>query len=163
MTGEAAERSPHRSMTTAHRQIRIDGIDVDEAIAPLLSELWGRGLRTQFSCQGSWSGPKYTPGMGTKEGPLGTEPWLFEDEEVDSASYILFDRIEDAAYFLWVTTQLLVGATGPEDRILHDAQLKLEPGDAYNSRGIRGCVRFHAALLNTITRLWSMPLTFATQ
>ena len=116
-------------MNAVHPHVQVDGIAVDEALAPLLTELWKRGLRTDFSCQGDWSGPEYTLGKGSKEDLQGIRQWSPEEEDVDRASYILFSDLEDAAYFLWETIRLLRGVATPEDLVLHDAQLKLEQSD----------------------------------
>jgi hypothetical protein len=141
-------------VTAAHQQVQVEGVYVDEALAPLLQSLWRRGMRTQFSCQGDWSVPGYTLGNGSKETARGLEQWAPYEEDVDRASYILFDQISDAARFFWSTINLLTQATSPEDCVLSDAQLKLEAFDPDGGGGIRGCVRFHSALLDTIQTLW---------
>ncbi len=143
-------------MDTSHHQVPVEGIAVDAALAPLLTELWRRGLRTNFSCQGDWSGPDYTLGEGSKGDGLGPNQWSPEREDVDNASYILFAEFSDATYFLWETMRLLLSATGPDDRPLMDAQLRLEPSDPdpEHGGGLRGTVRFHAALLESISGLW---------
>src|SRR6478752_4823332 len=42
---------PARGMA-GHPQVEVEGIEVDELMAPLLLALWRLGLDTQFSCQG---------------------------------------------------------------------------------------------------------------
>lgn len=37
---------------TTHRQVNVNGIDVDEGLATLLEYVWEAGIQTQFSCQG---------------------------------------------------------------------------------------------------------------
>lgn len=43
---------------TLHKQVKVqhpltlEDIEVDEALAPLLEELWSQGFKTDFSCQG---------------------------------------------------------------------------------------------------------------
>jgi hypothetical protein len=36
-----------------HKQVRIDGINVDVGIADLLVYLWNAGVNTDYSCRGS--------------------------------------------------------------------------------------------------------------
>jgi hypothetical protein len=36
-----------------HRQVEVDGIEVDEGMADMLRAVWKSGINTQFSCQGN--------------------------------------------------------------------------------------------------------------
>jgi hypothetical protein len=148
-------------MLVTHAQIRVDGIEVDEAIAPLLQQIWRRGLTTQWSCQGTWAGPEYSLGNGTKGYPDDSyDPWWPGEEDVENSTYVAFDSLDDAFTFLHETAEMLVSAVGPSDLVLRDAELALEPFEP-DEQGVgllRGCVRFHPALLQTITNLWGSPL-----
>lgn len=42
---------------TTHKQVEVDGINVDEGLADLLMLLWQRDIATQFSCQGGGPDP----------------------------------------------------------------------------------------------------------
>ncbi|WP_152602497.1 hypothetical protein [Mycobacterium kyorinense] len=138
-----------------HHQVRASGIEVDEKIVPLLLEVWSRGLATQFSCQGIWAGPEYKIGNGTKDGPGGLQTW-WPGEDERKRAYILFRDLDDAVKFLYTTTRLLLDAAGPDDCVLYDAELKLESADPEDGSRTRGCIRFHPAILGTITRLWKL-------
>lgn len=44
---------------TVHPQVKVEGISVDQDIAPLLRQLWRRGFITDQSCQGGGERPAY--------------------------------------------------------------------------------------------------------
>jgi hypothetical protein len=98
---------------------------------------------------------------GAKGYPDGSyDPWWPGEEDVENSTYVAFDSLDDAFTFLHETAEMLVSAVGPSDLVLRDAELALEPfePDEQGSGLLRGCVRFHPALLQTITNLWGSPL-----
>lgn len=122
---------------TRHSQVCINGIDVDEGIAPLLKVLWEKGYRTQYSCQGN---PDY--------------------------AYILFGSFCQANEFLCETAILMTNEIpmywehdlDRRNRLGHnvlcDSQMRLTLLDPADTETIRGAVEMSWRALPWITELW---------
>lgn len=139
-----------------HEQVTLpNGVEVDGAIADLLTAMWDLGLRTTHSCQG-------TPGSG--------------EERDRSATYISFPQAEDAYEFfsqalrtistpqsmaqVVVTVRLLtkIGMPGWETRKrgpVVSLELGVTPGA--EERNLRGCVRFDQELMAQIEAAYAAP------
>lgn len=65
---------------TTHRQINVNGIDVDEGLAVLLESLWEAGIETQYSCQGD-------PGSAMIVFPTVTDGLRFVQETLAVTGY----------------------------------------------------------------------------
>jgi hypothetical protein len=52
MTGIAEQHGRHATVPVVSSALGV-AADIDEAIAPLISALWERGIATQWSCQGT--------------------------------------------------------------------------------------------------------------
>ena len=87
----SADRKAKR-FTTRHPQVCLRGVQVDEAMAPLLEMLWNNGLGTDFSCQGdTWtSRARATPEAGLRD---------------ENSAMVVFRYIDDAYSFLTTTVR----------------------------------------------------------
>lgn len=128
-----------------HRQVDLDGVMIDEKIAPLIKALWDNGFDTYMSCQG---------------GPVQVSILYHPD------SWVIFSDYLDADSFMRQTISMLTRRVPryhwytPEERgrdglwVLNNTNLKLEPMDPYETSTIRGKVSFNSAVLQEITKLW---------
>lgn len=125
-----------------HRQVDVDGVLVDEGLAPLLRHLWRCGFRTQFSCQ-----------CRVMTGAVDT--------------YIIFWTLEDAFRFFERTVELLYRhdwrlfkalAPGeplrPQAKVAVRTMLITDPLEKMEWTRLRGCVEFNPELLPLVTELW---------
>lgn len=147
----------HCDMERLHKSVMLDGIEIDEKIAPLIKALWDNGFDTYMSCQG---GPVYTDES--------TDPVLTDYyRRFEPDTWIIFANYVDAETFvrqtLLQTTRRVLGyyRLTPEDRgerglwVLNQIDLALKPLDPYETNTIRGKVTFSTTALQDITKLWS--------
>lgn len=83
-----------------HYQVNVNGIMIDEEIAPLVRKLWARDMRTDSSCRGNYH---------------------------RSPAYLMFDLLEDAIDFMTSSIEAtgcfdfdlspFSGETGPRGRV----------------------------------------------
>ena len=124
-----------------HPQVELDGIWVDQLMAPLLKALWGRGYVTQFSCQG---------------GPAYHQPATVVSAPPNYQAQILFPDFFFASDFVQTTAEMLVKERGHITNHLGFHPLRLEPLGEFESSGeIRGNITFDHSDLALITELWS--------
>jgi len=122
---------PARAGLPDHPQIEVDGIEVDQLMAPLLQALWDLGLETQFSCQGE------------PEHYIAHEPLLNFNR-----AQIVFADFEQACKFVRKTMELLDSAAFSEGGI------DITTMDPVDGTSFRASVWFPPQLLTEITRLW---------
>jgi hypothetical protein len=122
---------PARAGLPDHPQIEVDGIEVDQLMAPLLQALWDLGLETQFSCQGD------------PEHYTAHEPLLNFNR-----AQIVFADFEQACKFVRKTMELLDSAAFSEGGI------DITTMDPVDGTSFRASVWFPPQLLAKITRLW---------
>jgi len=96
--------------TPVHDQVAVeagrDRVEVDTLLAPLLKALWGRGMKTDASCQGD-------PFLYT--GHVDGEGW----------AYIMFDDFADALEFVKTFGQheCVFGRWGNRGRVAFDPNI----------------------------------------
>lgn len=114
-----------------HPQTTLNGIEVDEKIAPLLNALWNLGFETHFSCEGD------------------SRDYIADEVGTDDAlAYIAFATLEQSVRFITTTVILL-------DRVpWEDGRLMCGPMAPQEDEVIRGSAHFPPSLLNDITRAW---------
>lgn len=115
-----------------HRQVEVNGIEVDEGIKGLLVALWASGIETQFSCQG--------------------EPGKFAPNEEYSRMYaaqIVFAHLDGAVEFMTRTADIL------GQRNFTEGGLTLATMAPVDDEGPRAEVRFSPALLPELAARWS--------
>ena len=127
---EALGRRPATSWLP-HPQTELQGIEVDERIAPLLAALWSLDFVTQFSCQGD---PEHyiAHEVGTHE----------------ALAYIAFAEFEQSSRFVTQTVELLGYVPWKKGRLVCGPMVPT--GDAV----IRGSAQFPPTLLDEITQAW---------
>lgn len=112
--------------TTTHRQIRVEGLLVDEEIAWLLRSLWRRGFATSESCQG--------------------------DEE--SSAYLRFRMLGQGLRFVDGTVDRLFHQGVASAAEVEELGLRLTPVATHNDR-IGATVQIRSAALAKVASLWT--------
>lgn len=127
---EALGRRPTTSWLP-HPQTELQGIEVDERMAPLLEALWRFDFVTQFSCQG--------------------DPEHYIADEVgthEALAYIAFAEYEQSSQFVTQTVDLLGYVPWQEGRLV------CGPMVPRRDTAIRGSAQFPPTLLEDITQAW---------
>ena len=124
-------RSEPAFMLPEHAQVELDGIEVDEGMAPLLGALWSLGLETQYSCQG------HIDYYLARKGPL---PY--------ARSQIVFEDIDQGYRFVTKTLELLGHSA------FRDGGIELDTMEPVDTQTFRVAVWFSPDLLTEISELW---------
>lgn len=115
-----------------HPQVLVDGVEVDERLAPLLHTMWTLGLDTQFSCQGDPD--RYVP----------NHPGSW-----DASAQIFFADVDEAIKFVKKSKDLLGHLT-----IFTEGGFRVDVADGVGSPTLRGDLRFSPELIAPLTSAW---------
>jgi hypothetical protein len=117
--------------TAGHPQVEVEGIEVDELMAPLLLALWRLGMDTQFSCQG--------------------DPDRFFAHDhlfAQNRAQIVFSDFDEACTVAKETMELLDSSLFMEGGIQVASMLELD------DTSFRAAVTFPPQMLARITEVW---------
>lgn len=115
-----------------HPQVLVDGVEVDERLAPLLHAMWTLGLDTQFSCQGDPD--RYVP----------NHPGSW-----DASAQIFFADIDQAIKFVKKSKEFLDHLA-----IFPEGGFRVDVADGIGSPTLRGDLRFSPGLIDPLTAAW---------
>lgn len=121
---------PTRGMS-GHPQVEVEGVEVDELMAPPLLAMWRLGLDTQFSCQGDLD--RYF-----------AHDHLFEE----SRTQIVFADFDQACKFAKKTMELL------DSSLYTEGGIEVSSMHEMDGTSFRAAVTFPPQMLGRITELW---------
>jgi hypothetical protein len=119
------------SAMAGHPQVEVEGVEVDELMAPLLLAMWRLGLDTQFSCQGN------------------PDRYFAHDQLfAQNRSQIVFPDFDQACKFAKKTMEMLDSSLFTEGGIEVASMLEMD------ETSFRAAVTFPPQMLGRVTEVW---------